>query len=209
MKQTVINWLKNPDRHYGDGVSLFEAIASDTMKGKYLSYFRNHEDIHLLSDKIRRCLHLIVPGCKPPLSISLPVKVEFFKKPVTISVLPNEDNQPLFDRISEIRPLQAHLHATLHAEANPEKRKEAVDELLKLEQERKEIWNRIDGAAESGNTPEIQENPVERGARLQKRLKQLRQNIARGKCSPAKKAAYETELAAIMNELNPSAYGTQ
>lgn len=205
MKQAVINWLKNPDRRYGDGVSFFEAIASDNLKEKYLDYFKRKTDIHLLMDKLRRSLHLIPAGMKSTLVNPIPVlgAPELQKKPIAEPTKPTPENKHLFDRLAEIRPLQASIHNSLYDAADPSKRKTMVLDLLKLEQDRKSIWKEIDGNEEKEAIPEIEENPVERGARLQKRAKQLRQNISRGKCSETKKAAYQTELDEIMKELNP------
>lgn len=207
MKQAVINWLKNPDRRYGDGVSFFEAIASESLKEKYLDYFKKTKDIHLLMDKIRRSIHLIPIGMKPSTSnptYSGITQSALTKKAVIAPILPTPENQHLFDKLSEIRPLQAHIHNSMFASADPSKRAILVEELLKLEQDRKDIWKKIDGDPAKEDVPEIQENPVERGARLLKRAKQLRQNITRGKCSESKKAAYAAELNEIMNELNPT-----
>lgn len=195
MRTQVLNWLKNPDRCYADGVLLFEAIASDDYKSRYLDYFKKKTDINMLISKIRALLPSV-----PESEKTIPEQPEII---ISETVRPENipaEKQPFYDRITEIRPLQASLHSELSIEANPSKRKVIVDDLLSLESERHEMWQKID-AKEESLVPGSEENPLERGARLMKRQKQLKQNIARGKCSPEKLSRYEAELASINEEL--------
>ena len=163
----------------------------------------------MLMSKIRANIDSILPTVKPPVISSCDKQIP---KPVTISAkMPDassipEDKIHLYDQLKEIRPLQASIHAEMSVENNPQKRKVCVDQLLLLEQKRKVLWSEIDGSAETP-APELEENPVERGARLAKRQKQLKQNLKRGKCSEKKRLEYETELEAIIKELNQ--YGTK
>lgn len=201
MKLTVKNWLNNPARLYGDGVVLFEAIASEAYKRRYLDYFRKNEDADMLVAKLKALLS------------SIPTDAHFEKTHIQptppapspqIKINPDELDETgrrIHARIKEIRPLQASIHAAMATEANDLKRKEQVAELLALESERKGLWSQLDADGNVIVREEIAENPIERGARLQKRMKQLRQNIARGKCTEAKMATYKQELADIMKEL--------
>lgn len=201
MKISVKNWLNNPARLYGDGVVLFEAIASEAYKRRYLDYFRKNEDADMLVAKLKALLPSIpsIVRLEKPILQTPPVPSPQIK--INPDEL-DETGRRIHARIKEIRPLQASIHAAMSTEANDLKRKDQVTELLALESERKELWAQLDADGNVIIREEIAENPIERGARLQKRMKQLRQNIARGKCSAQKQAEYERELAEIMKELN-------
>lgn len=201
MITTVKNWLNNPARLYGDGVVLFEAIASEAYKRRYLDYFRKNKDADMLVAKLKALF--------PSIPITARFEKPILKTPPVpspqIKINPDEMGETglrIHARIKEIRPLQASIHAAIALEANDLKRKDQVTELLALESERKGLWAQLDADGNVIVREEIAENPIERGARLQKRMKQLRQNIARGKCTPKKQSEYERELTEIMKELN-------
>lgn len=200
MKISVKNWLNNPARQYGDGVVLFEAIASEAYKRRYLDYFRKNEDADMLVAKLKALL----PSIPSTVRLEKPILQAPPAPSPQIKINPDELDETglrIHARIKEIRPLQASIHAAIALEANDLKRKDQVTELLALESERKGLWAQLDADGNVIVREEVVENPIERGARLQKRMKQLRQNIARAKCTEVKMATYKQELADIMKEL--------
>lgn len=205
MKQAVINWLNNPARRYDDGVILFEVIASEAYKDKYLNYFKRTADPNMLIAKIRALIPLIPAGIAPArLSTDVPTPISVsHSMPVSVTSTLAPDQTAIQSRIREIRPMQAAIHAEIHAENNDMIRRQKVSELLALESERKALWKRFDGEEDAPAVrPEEQEDPLERGARLMRRMKQLKQNLSRDKCSENRRKQYEAELKSIQSELN-------
>ncbi len=221
MKKTVNDWLRNPDRPYGIGVSLFEAIASEAYKKKYLYYFQNNCDPEMLVAKILKFSSAISPNAvyAPAVSAVVPTPVPVLFKmdspPILAPVVPASPPAELLERLKYIRPLQATLHADLQTEPRQYEPAKIVNELLTLEHERKDIWDAIENKTGSdpepsaAATPDVAEDPAVRTARLRKRMNQLRQNIARNKCSAATMAKYKAELLEIETELNTENDGTQ
>lgn len=90
-----------------------------------------------------------------------------------------------YQRIKEITPLYASLHADIASESTPDDdRKRLADKLCDLDDERRELWKQIDDWAEGKGVrldekrPEYSDNPTVRGYEMARQMKRLRQNIA-------------------------------
>jgi len=90
-----------------------------------------------------------------------------------------------YQRIKEIAPLYASLHADIANESTPDDdRKRLADKLCDLDDERRELWKQIDDWAEGKGVrldekrPEYSDNPTVRGYEMARQMKRLRQNIA-------------------------------
>ena len=101
--------------------------------------------------------------------------------------------QALYDRNREITPLMASLHAEISNESTPdEKRKELVEALCKLDDERRHNWDKIDDWAE-GKDVKIAEpekvlsdnDPIIAGMMMANRIIRLKENIKRSQESAA------------------------
>lgn len=90
-----------------------------------------------------------------------------------------------YQRIKEIAPLYASLHADIASEStSDDDRKRLADKLCDLDDERRELWKQIDDWAEGKGVrldekrPEYSDNPTVRGYEMARQMKRLRQNIA-------------------------------
>lgn len=90
-----------------------------------------------------------------------------------------------YQRIKEIAPLYASLHADIANPATPDDdRKKLADKLCDLDDERRLLWKQIDDWAEGKavqldvKRPEYSDNPTVRGYEMARQMKRLRQNIA-------------------------------
>lgn len=91
----------------------------------------------------------------------------------------------VYQRIKEIAPLYASLHADIANESTPdEERKKLADKLCDLDDERRSLWKQIDDWAEGKGVkldekrPEYSDNALVRGYEMARQVKRLRQNIA-------------------------------
>ena len=99
-----------------------------------------------------------------------------------------------YARIKEITPLYASLHNDIANESlSDDERKPLAEQLCKLDDERRRLWNAIDSWAEGKGTlsleaerPSFSENPVVRGIELARHVKRLKQNIANSKRAAVK-----------------------
>lgn len=100
--------------------------------------------------------------------------------------------QKLYARNQEITPLMAALHAEIGVETtSEEKRKELVEELCKLDDERRANWDAIDDwsegkevKADEGETkPAYDSDPVLAGMQIARRIDRLKENIKRSQDS--------------------------
>jgi len=103
-----------------------------------------------------------------------------------------KDLKKLFDRTKEIVPLMAKVHAELAPSGSPEggeadaARKKLAEELCKLDDERRSIWDKLDAWAKGNEVLlsepkelEYSDDPVVRGMQVGKRIERLRENIGR------------------------------
>lgn len=211
-------WLSNPRREYAQGVTLFETLASDEIKKKYLVYFKAIESpgtfdshfsmlINKLTDinrkiKLNPALIPIVDIIVAP-SVLEPVK----QKKIIPEKLP-EDLLSKYSRIKEIVPLMARIHSELSDTAlSDEDRKSKAEELCSLEDEKAELWHEIDtwsGAngvtIESVPTQTAHGESIQEGAKIGLRINQLKENISRSeKAAEKAKAEGKKNLEANAN----------
>lgn len=93
----------------------------------------------------------------------------------------------LFDIAKEITPLMAAIHSDLSKEQiSDEERKKLAEELCRLDDERRNIWDKIDTWAEGGeillDAPKenlYSEDPLAKGMQIANRIERLKENISR------------------------------
>ena len=108
------------------------------------------------------------------------------------------DIKALYDRVKEITPIMASLHAEISVEGlNQTTRAKLVKKLTDFDDERRSAWDTIDEWAE-GKTmehdleqPTYSENEVVKGAEIARRIIRLKENITRSQ-DAADKAERET-----------------
>jgi len=238
MLKQVKNWLENKKRDYTEGVALFEQLASDGIKEEYLGFFKKQDNpgvstlpftmlINKISDIQRNLLILQAHGKQLP--ATLPVKGA--GKPAANNVVnfstidPDELPEDLkadYDRLKEIRPLQAKYHADVkNKKLKAADRHESAVELVALEDERKEIWRKLEvhynaNVETTASEEEAeQENDFARGLKAAQKIARLKENIANNKVvekdetkskkirnnAKAKREGYEKQLTTILKEL--------
>lgn len=172
VKEALIKWVNGPKRIYADGVRLFELLASDMLKNRYLAYFRSVSITHgndphftMLLDRLSRILQQVKvsPNAFPALGASFAVSENYAPSasvPQTNSVgsqseqsgtivltakdLPKNE-AGYYARIQEIFPLVGSLHAQLADESlTDNERKDIADEIVSLDSERRSLWDKID-----------------------------------------------------------------
>lgn len=126
-------------------------------------------------------------GQSPATKDPAPIQIE----KSTLDSLPSQFDESKA-RLKEIIPIMAKLHADMANEAMADdKRLLIVNDLVRLDAERRDIWSKIDAFLANGGTP-IEKSPDEKlieeqslalGAKMQKRIDQLRENISRNEKS--------------------------
>lgn len=98
--------------------------------------------------------------------------------------------QAKLDRNREITPLMASIHAEIANEAaSEEKRKSLVEELCKLDDERRDNWDAIDAWSQGKEVtiegadakPEFDSDKVIAGIQIARRIERVKENLARSK----------------------------
>jgi hypothetical protein len=92
-----------------------------------------------------------------------------------------------YDRTKEIVPLIATLHTEIGLESiSDNERKKLVDELCRLDDERRKLWDDIDAwshgkdvVLEETKETEYSEDPLVKGMQVSKRMERLKENIKR------------------------------
>ena len=131
------------------------------------------------------------------------------------------------DRIKQIAPLYASLHADIANPSTPdEQRKRLADKLCALDDERRKLWRKIDAWSEGKEATSDKlratsisenDNDVVRGYEIARQMKRLRQNIANSRAAAEKAKAdgrqtvyenalqriesYEAELQELQNAI--------
>ena len=159
MIQKINAWLGNPKRKYNDGLDIFNAIASDVQKKNFKEYFEKGRD--QVTDQFDQKFTMLVNQvafCQKRIKQDPQV----FKQAIATTVAETDDNTPgekkstdldklpeelapVRARIAEIVPLMAKLHAEMSQENLPDdKRMPIIQELVKLDDERRACWAKID-----------------------------------------------------------------
>lgn len=195
MKQ-IQNWLSNPKRKYSDGLAYFNRFAAQKQKetfGAFLNDVKENETINQFDQAGRfqvliNQVLFVEKRLKASPELYLEAKSDDATAPVnipddTISGIP-EDFIDERDRLKEIIPIMARLHAEIANETiADDKRLLIVRDLVKLDDERRAIWNKIDSAGvevEKTEEEKIVENSMMAlGAKTALRIGQLKGYITR------------------------------
>lgn len=160
--------------------------------------------------------------------IALRSEVDALKQP-GVKIVTEESLTPAlrkaYERIKEITPLYASLHADIaNYDIPPEERQPLAEELCQLDDERRKLWKQIDAWAEGKGGVELEEkrpvfseNTIVRGIEIARQIKRLKQNIVNSTISAEKAekdnrmvvrdnalariAGYEAELAELEVEI--------
>lgn len=244
VRQTLQQWLQGPRRTYGEGLALFRLLAPESMRRRYLAYFETRDGqqdvrMSLLVDKLSRISREI--RLNPQLqretldSEFIPITPKVSAKPATkpvtasvtdtlsgIRITTSYDSLPdsmrkVYDEIREITPLYAKLHSRLSECTNDLERKDTADELCRLDDRRRHLWDTLDSWAKGTPIeteeprPQYSDDGIVSGLQMAARRKRLRDNIrySRLVLGKARKSgdenavrAAESRLAAYLQELD-------
>lgn len=193
MINKITAWLANPKRKYKEGLEIFKAMASDAQKKNFLQYFDTDTEevtqqfdvkftmlvnqVAFIQNRVKSnpeaFKQAVLSGKAQTTENKAPAKIDLDKLP--------QDLQPLLDRIKEIVPLMARLHADMDNEPADDKRLPIIKELVKLDDERRAAWAKIDNYTPSELETQVAEKTIAMGADIQKRILQVKENIARNK----------------------------
>lgn len=198
MLEKINSWLANPKRKYNDGLEIFNTLASDAQKKNFLQFFE--KDAKKVTGQFDVKFTMLVNQVvfiqnrikHNPEAYNQAVSVEEKqeteeknqdlgdKEPASVDadVLP-EELQPVMQRIKEIVPLMAKLHADMANEIADDKRLELAKQVAALDTERREAWAQIDNYQPSEEEQKVEEKTIAMGADIQKRILQVKENIAR------------------------------
>lgn len=173
LSEALSQWLSSSRRSYAGGIDLFVRLAPDEMKRRYLLFLQvDHPDalrVNLLYDKLTR---LFLTLRSNPASVRLlSQEADLREEPLVthdtrvldsnvvstpaprhddgVRVLVAYDSLPdeqraSYDRIREIIPLFAKLHAMLTAVATDAERCRVARDLCALDDERRRLWDDLD-----------------------------------------------------------------
>lgn len=110
------------------------------------------------------------------------------KPPFDVNNLP-EELTPSWARLKEIVPLMARVHADMSNEALADDKRGVLRvELINLDDERREIWSKIDQFQKDGlidtlpkpdGEEQVEQNMLQLGAEIQREISNLRSNVTR------------------------------
>lgn len=210
VKSFLLDWVSGSRRIYLDGVRLFELLASESIKKRYLAYFREVTSPHgndphftILLDKLSRIAQQVrvSPASFPALGQNFegvaqtnvqekPVAADFNAPVIILQKDLPKTEQGYYERIQEIFPLIGALHGQLASESlSDSERKDIADEIVSLDSERRTLWDKIDTflagrpAELDVPRPEYSEDKFVRGLQIAIRIKQVRNNISNTKGS--------------------------
>lgn len=211
MLNKVQKWLENPKRDYHEGVRLFAELASPSAKAQFLTFFNEigeGEKVDQFDSRFTILVNQMVF-----VKIRLQSNKEAFKKAVnaqpvinaggnsegdagtgkrsnSTGILKLQDLPKQFDkdkaRLTELVPLMANIHADMAVETiTDDERKELADQLVKLDLERRSIWDKVDNTLAADGQEldpgekvnDYSENEVVRGAQIAARITRLKENI--------------------------------
>lgn len=201
MLKNIQQWLANPKRNYLTGLAYFKRFASQSQKTNFLEYLSAVSDDEVVDQFDGRFSVLINQlsfieqriRSNPQLYAEASATAEVVEKPVksasdkiSIDDLPDSfaaDRQ----RLKEIIPLMAKLHADMANAVADDVRLSLVTQLVELDDERTAIWRRIDDYAAGRNVSvevsddemQVRESAVAVGAKLAKQRVLVQQNIVR------------------------------
>jgi hypothetical protein len=206
MLKKIQEWLDNPKRDYHQGKEFFQKYASESAKEKFSNFF-NQVDTDVNPEQFDPHFTILVNQVSfvrlrlknNPKAFVTGVINDIQKEKASKgsshinqnSVTVRLDNLPKqFDkdraRLKELVPLMASIHADMGSEiATDEVRAESASILVKLDLERRSIWDRIENyiasegkeLAPEEKENEFSENDIVRGAQIAARIDRLKENI--------------------------------
>ena len=169
MNKEIEKWLQDTKRTMEAGVQLFERCATKELRAKYLLYFqanknaKAHETPYsMLINKLTfiQRNNLAVQPVETPKVKEAPATpaVSVEDRPLTQLDSVPEKLQPKVERIKEIVPMIAALTAKIADKNLPlAEAKEAAEEIVALETERRQLWGDIDAYANAAPAPKVEE----------------------------------------------------
>jgi hypothetical protein len=199
MINQIQNWLNDKKRKYDDGLVLFEKFANSEIKKKYLDYFKEVNgyveafDMHFTM-LVNKIVSIEIKMKSTPDAFkdlaqekgsTIPsnnddVEIDATISKVDVSTLTDE-KKAIYARIQEIVPLMASIHSELDNESlTDDERKELAEQLIDLSDEKKSLWDEIDGKLKTVQTGENEnEDKLIKLGYLQNRLNRINENIKR------------------------------
>lgn len=192
MNKEIEKWLQDTKRTMEAGVQLFERCATKELRAKYLLYFqanknaKAHETPYsMLINKLTfiQRNNLAVQPVETPKVKEAPATpaVSVEDRPLTQLDSVPEKLQPKVERIKEIVPMIAALTAKIADKNLPlAEAKEAAEEIVALETERRQLWGDIDAYANAAPAPKVEEVVLPATlADKNKAIKNLKEKIKR------------------------------
>ena len=192
MNKEIEKWLQDTKRTMEAGVQLFERCATKELRAKYLLYFqanknaKAHETPYSMLINKLTFIHrnnLAVQPAEAVKVVVLPVApaVSVEDRPLTQLDSVPEKLQPKVERIKEIVPMIAALTAKIADKNLPlAEAKEAAEEIVALETERRQLWGDIDAYANAAPAPKVEEVVLPATlADKNKAIKNLKEKIKR------------------------------
>lgn len=192
MNKEIEKWLQDTKRTMEAGVQLFERCATKEFRAKYLLYFqanknaKAHETPYsMLINKLTfiQRNNLAVQPIETPKVKEAPATpaVSVEDRPLTQLDSVPEKLQPKVERIKEIVPMIAALTAKIADKNLPlAEAKEAAEEIVALETERRQLWGDIDAYANAAPAPKVEEVVLPTTiAKKRKAIKNLKEKINR------------------------------
>ena len=240
MFEQIQEWIKNPKRDYREGLGYFKQFATKQSKNSFQTYLEGVEDDEKIEQFDPRFTLLVnqVVFIEQRMKANPDAFAEAAKAETPKKVVKQEDDKVIDppkqitldelpaefcaerERLKDLIPLMAKIHAEMAAEKADDKRLALVTELVKFDDERRAIWERINAGTPENvviESPEdnevINQNMLKLGMELTKKVKNLKEKITRnedshkkhidgGKQKDADKAleritAYKAELATL------------
>lgn len=161
--QIIEQWLRNPDRKFSDGINLRNKYKANNRMDGFFSKANPDSpssiEVNMLLQEVSKIHIKLIHNPKilesraaqsiisnQPISTSETPKTTRIKiesKKLKAEDLPDE-LKPVFSRIQEIAPILGAEHAKLKATQSDEDSKELASAVLKLDQEKRELWKQID-----------------------------------------------------------------
>ena len=204
MLNKIEKWIANPKRKYADGVGFFNRFASAAQKENFSKFFEVKEDetveqfdirfttlvnqMLFVQRRIKSNPELFIESKSNAANSDSQISTGEKKseqKAINIDEIP-EELAPERDRLKELVPMMAKLHADMADEKIADDHRAAIrNELIRLDNERRAIWKKIDSVGISVEKPdketEVETNMVAIGAQTALRIGQLKGYITRNK----------------------------
>jgi len=219
MLEKIQNWLKNPKRKYAEGLEYFNRFANKKQQdnfGKFLNdgvadtpQFDPAGRFPLLINQVVFVLNRLRsnPGLYAASQSDSPVSTgattgttgneKGSGDKIDINSLPEELSAER-DRLKEIVPVMAKIHADMSDEKIADDKRAALrTELVKLDDERRAIWDKIESfnpnVEKSDQEKQVEQNMFDLGRQTALRIGQLKSYITRNREALVKHEAAKNE----------------